>query len=337
MNDGDRRVNARMTMVARDMVVRLFPQPLDGVVVGRVRRQEVQRDTTARDREVTLNAHRLGNDVVVEHQARLEHFAVAARLHEGGRVLATGDAADGATGVRIQCTEDVACDVPPGRENHQLRDRRHVRGAHLPVQVQIGLVLAGNLPLRRHRRHQVLSLVDHFPPLPARRAAQPGTLPFQAVSAPAQRPQNVVLGKFDAGVVRKLQRQELQRSGAALPTVILRYLVQVFEQPLLGARREPARLALAALVADRSHAQLFVAVHRTTNLGAHASDHAGDFGHAHTLVQQQYEARSSHLQNTSTLASYANELPPLDARQVDVYPHVLKSLPDVGYSCNKFF
>ncbi len=41
------RIDASMAVIAGNAVMELFPQPLDNVVIGRVRRQEVQDDAPA--------------------------------------------------------------------------------------------------------------------------------------------------------------------------------------------------------------------------------------------------------------------------------------------------
>ena len=75
-----------MPVVTRDMVMKLLPQPLNDVVVRRIGRQEVEHDALPQCLELTDNATRLVNDVIVEHEMEplRSSVSVAEELEELG-------------------------------------------------------------------------------------------------------------------------------------------------------------------------------------------------------------------------------------------------------------
>ena len=56
-------VDCSMLVISRDVVVQLFPETLDDVVVRRVRRQEVQHDTSTERFKALLDTPGLVDDV----------------------------------------------------------------------------------------------------------------------------------------------------------------------------------------------------------------------------------------------------------------------------------
>ena len=93
----DERVDGIMPMISSDLVMHLFPQSLDWIVIRRIRWQKVQDDAATGLLQVALHASRLVDDVVVQHDVQFVCSAVSAiqmfeEQHEHRCVLALSHA-----------------------------------------------------------------------------------------------------------------------------------------------------------------------------------------------------------------------------------------------------
>ncbi len=121
-----------MLVVARDVVVKLLPQPLDDVIVGRIGRQEVEHDARSECFELPDNAVRFVNTVIVEHEMDPPRSPVSAaeevqKLREYLGVLSFGYTVDDSPGTGIERSKDVALDVLSRCQHNRLLPALQVR------------------------------------------------------------------------------------------------------------------------------------------------------------------------------------------------------------------
>lgn len=157
--------HGRTPMVAGDVGVQLLPDPFDPVVIGTIRRQEVQPELLTRRRGETLpDQPRRMDRVVVQDDVdpfRLRETLRQAPLQQDkqGRVLAA--AGDGNQFFRPHLLRPGhrALLVLAGREHLLLLTAQHPVHADPGVQRKVGLVFVDRDFVRRQLSHQVLDLL----------------------------------------------------------------------------------------------------------------------------------------------------------------------------------
>ena len=134
-----------MLMVSRYVVMHLFPKTFDGIVIGRIGRQEVQLDTALEAIEYAQGPLGFVDDVIVENQMNPARSAVTGceplqQADEEFGVFSQAMCVYDAAGSAIERARDVVLDVLARGEHQRLPAPLDVRQSDARVQVDVGLI-----------------------------------------------------------------------------------------------------------------------------------------------------------------------------------------------------
>ena len=278
-------------MVPSDMIMHLFPQPLNDVVLGRIGRQEVQDDTVTELGYPFLGLPGFMDDVVVQDEVEL--FRPAVGCHESFQesqkqagVLAKGFRVDDFARSRIKCSGQISLLILARSQDDHLPPLLHVAGADSGVQIHVGLIDVKDFLPAGAPPDQATDPGQDAPSAP-HRDAQAGTRPAPATSHFQEQGADVAGTELDSDFPVDFLGQKFQGPCGPLPAHLPRRFFQQKQKTTKKVSGDFSRLGRETPVCQAILPMFVKAIDGLIDPGAVTAKVSGNLTRREAIIQKE--------------------------------------------------